>query len=605
MPIEIPATAIPLQKILTKISTSAEGPIKKRFNIFLAKRNLKHIYDHLRSLGKVRTIWQTDKPAAIRNFYYPQKLSVNDKSYQIKSISDLAQISSHTVVQGIVGQGKSIFMRYLCMEELKKPESIPVFLELRKFTKEHTLIDEIRAYLSDIGLDDSTHTFEHLANNGNLSLLLDAYDELEEEIEKKVYKEIEKFCKKFPNITMIVTSRPNYSIQNSEHFSIANITPLEKSDLEPLLRKLCDDRASADELRKGITGSASSVVELLTTPLMVTLLVFVYKSDRKIPTKPIEFYESLFITVMSRHDKLKPGGVNRNRKTKLSDSNFKKIFNCISFLSSQDSKTSFKESEIIDYIEKAKNYYEEYFESDALLEEVCRITCLILKDGFDYNYLHKSIQEYHAAVFISGLPENKAIEFYSSLVGEGKWHKWREQIQFLIELDKYRCCKYFILPSCDMAEKELLTKARNLKPKVFEKFIRGQRIEYIDDTECPGSLELISIHSGVDKDFRNLYPFSPYQFMPFIFRELEIRRLDLETAKAMVKAKQARKPRKRNELAGASLTTTLGELIAFLNLNQKLKKGMSKIILRVIDENYEMANATIQQLESTEDIFKL
>lgn len=391
----LPLAAHALKKVLNDIYNTSKGSVKKKFKIYRTDRNIKKIYDHLRSLGKVRTIWQTERPAPIKSFYYPQKLAFDNKSIPIKKLSDLVRISNRIIIQGIVGQGKSIFLRYLCIEELKNLSSIPVFLELRKFVKEKTLTDQISDYLDDIGLDSTKDTFEYLASHKKLKILLDAYDEIDENIEKKVFKEIERLCRKYPELEVVITSRPNYPIQNSEIFTITSISPLEASDMKPILGKLCADSESIIEINNGINRAGQSVKSLLTTPLMVTLLVFVYKSDQKIPTKPIEFYDSLFTTVLSRHDKLKPGGVNRNRKTKISDTSFLNLFNCISFLSSQASKTSLKKDELISYIEQAKSYNNEEFDSDDYLTEICKITCLILKDGFDYNYLHKSIQEGH------------------------------------------------------------------------------------------------------------------------------------------------------------------------------------------------------------------
>lgn len=134
--IEIPLAALPLKEAVSDMYNAAKGVVKRRFNNHSSNKNIKNVYDHIRSIGKVRTIWQTDRPAPIKSFYYPQKIIFEENSYSIKSLSNLTKISNRIVVQGIVGQGKSIFLRYLCIEELRRFSSIPVFLELRKFEKE-------------------------------------------------------------------------------------------------------------------------------------------------------------------------------------------------------------------------------------------------------------------------------------------------------------------------------------------------------------------------------------------------------------------------------------------------------------------------------------
>lgn len=130
MPVEIPMSALPLKKALTDLYESAKGPVKTRFRNHVTDRNVKNVYEHLRDIGKVRTIWQAERPTSIRSFYYPQKLKIESETILIKKLSDVTAISNRIVIQGIVGQGKSIFMRYLCSEELKNLKLFQYFWSL-------------------------------------------------------------------------------------------------------------------------------------------------------------------------------------------------------------------------------------------------------------------------------------------------------------------------------------------------------------------------------------------------------------------------------------------------------------------------------------------
>ena len=86
--------------------------------------------------------------------------------------------------------------------------------------------------------------------------------------------------------------------------------------------------------------------------------------------------------------------------------------------------------------------------------------------------------QYHAAKFITSLPELKAIEFYNSIIKDGKWAKWREQISFLLELDKYRCNKYFILPSCDIIKKQIFNEKGKIKISLFNEYLKDLTINF-------------------------------------------------------------------------------------------------------------------------------
>lgn len=597
MPIDLPATATPLKEVLSDLYNTAKGPVKKKFKNYITNKNIKLIYEHLRSIGKVRTIWQTDKPTPIKSFYYPQKIKFNGKDIAVSKLSDLSQISNRIIIQGIVGQGKSIFLRYICIEELKKLSSIPVFIELRKLINDKTLIEQIRDYLKDIGLDSTEETFEYLASTNKLIILLDAYDEIDEVLESFIFNEIERLCRNYPDLIIIVTSRLDCSIQNSELFTITSITPLDASDLKPIIRKLCTDEESANKINKGVESSNASVKALLTTPLMVTLLIFVYKSDQKIPTKPIEFYESLFTTVLSKHDKQKPGGVSRVRKTNISDMLFQKIFNCISFLSSQDSNTSLKYSDLHSYIEKAKDYYGEKIDTDEYINEVCKITCLILKDGFYYSYLHKSIQEYHAANFISSLPENKVIEFYNSIIKDGKWRKWSQQLSFLVELDKYRCNKYFVLPSCVIAKKSIFNTNGVIKSSLIFSFMDEITVG-INTLSNSDNLNVDTIaglpESNLYKHSNDSYAISANIGNDFTTLFLRLMSGFLNSAKR----------------SGLNFTNIEGtrmkhkELLNYIDKSSLFISNFSIVLMNTIDNKQRVAIEENQQQENTSDLFK-
>jgi hypothetical protein len=586
MDITVPATALPLKEAITGLYKTATGPVKQRFKNYITDKKIKKIYEHLRDLGKVRTIWQTDRPVPIKNFYYPQKVKHNELIIPINNIGDLTKISKRIIIQGIVGQGKSIFLRHLCASELKQIKLIPVFIELRKYKKGSTLLEQICENLEQIGLDRKVETFEFLVEKQKIRLILDAYDELPDNTELEVITEIEAICRKYPNLEIIISSRPDYSIQNSEFFSICSIEPLKKIDLLPLLNKLCETQYSANKIYDGIRRGGDSIINLLTTPLMVTLLVFVYRADQKIPTKPIDFYDSLFTTVLSRHDKLKPGEINRSRKTIISDSTFQKMFNCLSFLSSQDSKLSMKEEEIISYIEKSKSYLREDLNIEGYLSDTCRVTCLILKDGFYYNYLHKSIQEYHAAKFISALPENKAVEFYKKIQDSKKSHKWHGQIDFLLELDKYRCNKFFLLKCIDNFDKEFFHKNGTLSELLTKTAVmlnpRKTRIASIRFFPLKIKQDLEEIYIG--KDILK-------SIAQFIFK-ISIEFLDPKEIKKM-------------QYHAPPHPIRLGELLDALRIKDDAIKTLGAKIREELGKKKELSEEIISKMENVQDIFDL
>jgi hypothetical protein len=85
----------------------------------------------IKAIEDVRTLWKPDGAISIREFFHPPKLMVDGKGMHIGRVSDLP--SNAVVIQGIVGQGKSVLMRSLAIEEILSNDAkrLPIFLELK------------------------------------------------------------------------------------------------------------------------------------------------------------------------------------------------------------------------------------------------------------------------------------------------------------------------------------------------------------------------------------------------------------------------------------------------------------------------------------------
>jgi len=79
------------------------------------------------------------------------------------------------------------------------------------------------------------------------------------------------------------------------------------------------------------------------------------------------------------------------------------------------------------------------------IDDIVRITCLLLKDGEEYRFIHKSVQEYYSAAFIAHSAEPIARQFYDYLLLNINYLvNWSQEIEFLSEIDRFRVSKYFL-----------------------------------------------------------------------------------------------------------------------------------------------------------------
>ena len=438
--------------LIKDLYDGAKGATRKAIERWSTVGFPKKLARQLSEIDSVRTIWSPEKNVSLRNFYYPSRLrAADDNPKPLSTIADLGD--GCTVIQGIVGQGKSILLRYLALQEIlgSNAPRLPIFLELRKVTKSAPLLVSVYKALSayEISVDDSV--FEYLASSGRMVLLLDGFDELETSLVRETTLELEHLAQRFPDLQIVVTSRPNNEVQKLSSFRVLEVAPLGLSNYSPFLRALGLDAVRTADIVHAIQSSPSNVADLIKTPLMLTLVVFVYQSEKQIPADLPEFFDRLFYTVFTRHDKLK-AAFEREHHSGLSERKLQALFEAFCFMSLQlGSSRTLNRAQFTEAFELAQDYVEgSACKEAAFRKDITKVACLMLEEGIgDATFLHKSIAEYHAAAFVKSCDDAFASRFYEE--ASSTWHHWQECLRFLQSIDPYRFSNYFAIKNLDAA----------------------------------------------------------------------------------------------------------------------------------------------------------
>uniref|UniRef100_UPI004047F534 NACHT domain-containing protein n=1 Tax=Shewanella baltica TaxID=62322 RepID=UPI004047F534 len=340
-------------------------------------------------------------------------------------------------------------MRYITSIELKKASTLPIFVELRKISEKKSLIDLILDNLKEIGLDIDSSELDALFATGKCSLLLDAFDEIPKSLVNETITSIESICNQHYSLAVIISSRPNAEIQKSTFFRVINLAELSPADFEPLLEKLFySSENNIADLLKAIHSSESQVVDVITTPLLLTLLVIIYKSFNEIPNNLSEFYDKLFTILCYRHDSTKPG-FKREFSTGLTESQLAKLFDSFCFCCMKAKVSSLTKTEAISLTNEAIELSNSNIDNaEPFLNDITKVTCLVVEEGFEYHFIHKSIREYHAAHYLKEhAQERLKIAFYNhaSLYCENYY----QELKFLESIDEYNYKKHFLVPHID------------------------------------------------------------------------------------------------------------------------------------------------------------
>ncbi|WP_223437445.1 MULTISPECIES: NACHT domain-containing protein [unclassified Pseudomonas] len=433
----------------------AKGQVKQALEKLSTAAGTKKLATTLMKIDKVKTIWSAEDEVSLKKFYYPSKLGVGDQSLIISSIQELPE--GNLIIQGIVGQGKSIFMRHLACSLLNTQaiSEIPIFLELRNISPKRNLQAIIENYFKSVGIPENSETFDHLASSGKIILLLDGFDEIPEECITDIIVDIDSLQTRFSDLKIIISSRPQSSIQNLVGFRVLRLVPLIPEDYDPFVKKLIPSIDKRTDVVSALHSCPPNIKGIISTPLMLTLVIVVYQTEKEIPLSLAEFFDKLFGIVFTKHDKLK-AGFNRQHHSGLSERQLRQLFDAFCFMAVQTGGgRSLTRSQFNKAFDHALKYAPECkCDIDCFRHDITKVACLLIEEGLDLTtFLHKSILDYHAAAFVKELPDVRAEIFYSAAAT--KYRRWQPVLSFLSVIDQPRFAKDYYLKTMVQAHTEL------------------------------------------------------------------------------------------------------------------------------------------------------
>ena len=473
MPINI-AVVTALSAPLKDLYESGKHQFKDQLSKWNNSKNIKLLATKVSAFEQVKTIWQREKKVKLSNFYYPAKVSFDTGI--TKTASSLKDIPSTggVVIQGTVGQGKSVLLRYLCIQELSSHASgrIPIFFELRKLDSNLNIEKALKSTLESLGFQITDDLFEYYAKSGKLVILLDGFDEIDTSLVNNTITTLEFWAIKFPLMQFIITSRPGGEIQKSNYFTIIKLAPLTQVEHRPFLTKIGVKGEALNLLVTAIEISPNEIRGLLTTPLLLTLLVLVYQSEGIIPNELPEFFKLLFNTVFIKHDRTKPA-FNRQLKSGLNERKLELCFEAFCFAVLRRKYTvNLKNDQLQTAFDDAITFSGENCTLDGFKHDVIKVACLLQEDGLYTSFVHKSLLDYFPAAFIKNCTDEQSLRIYGAIAPN--WEQWRYVLNFLAYIDKYRFVKYFAIPHIQSS----LSQFGTFNGKITKEFVQG----FIDET---------------------------------------------------------------------------------------------------------------------------
>lgn len=425
-----------LNATVTALANEAKSALKEKFLNWKTENELQKLRDNIRQIGKIATI-ASRQASTIDEIYYPAKIKLGKTTRTVLSADDLlSERTRLALITGTAGQGKSVFLRYLCIQDLDLFGRIPIFIELRKIDNTVDLRSLVKTQLNSLGLDGDlvNRAADVMLNSNKIRLFLDGYDELSREHALRTKDEIVNLLNRNPKLQVAVTSRPGALSQylvDAPLLQQYEIAPLTERDYRGFFAKIGVESETQQRLDSAIEKSNAQIKSLLSTPLMLTLLVITCGTKQDLPDTLPNFYDSLFNLLSSMHDGTKPGYI-RQKATNLGNSDLEELFRAFAFSSKElFGRVSLNHKQFDDSFLSASKITDIKCTTEGFRTDITETICLMVKEGLDTTFIHKSIQEYYTASFINNHKDKDEVAQILETTTKDQALPWINELRFL------------------------------------------------------------------------------------------------------------------------------------------------------------------------------
>lgn len=448
--------------VIEPIVNTLIKPHISRLNSWISKRDKKHKVEdnfwenkftkYLETIYKdslfVTTLVFPNSQTKLKDLYVPltiiqanshERFKIEEFDYSIFDKYDKIIISDYA------GMGKSTILKRITASIIEQNKSIPILVELRKIDSENSILDEVFNQINPIDKSFDKELIYELLELGFFTILLDGFDEIPYDTQDKITVQLSDFIKKTGNNNFIITSRPESALSTFSAFQLFYIQPLEEKEAYLLIEKL-DDLSKVKfgvNLIAEVKEKTTQVKEFLTNPFLVSLLYKSYTYNKDIPSKKITFYEEVYSCLFKHHD-LSKEGFKRPKRSRLDIFDFEIVLRDIAFETSKIGRVIYTKDEMINHIASAKLKNTRFnFKEQSFYEDLSTTVPIFAKEGVKIKWVHKSIQDFFAAKYISN--HSRKEEIITVIFKSGKYH-YLNILDLLYELE-YKIFRKIIIKS--------------------------------------------------------------------------------------------------------------------------------------------------------------
>lgn len=364
----------------------------------------KHLEITYGRCANVRTIFSNDRYIPLSSIYVNLTLTHGTKVCRDEDIILNSTKLGNIVVVGTGGAGKTMLMRHLALMMYQKPlGKIPLFIELRQLPRHDPkeFYQTIYEMITPERDQKNYSLFLEGMRAGVFVLQLDGLDEVAPSQREQVFHSIQRIPLDFPELQVIASTRPEIDTRPWDHFSAYKVNGINLDQARLLISKIEYPENLKSKFIALLDDSFyNKHVTFLSVPLLCTLMLITFNEFHEIPSRVTVFYEQAFETLYRRHDTSKEGFFKRVFSTNLSSDRFRTLFSAFCYRTLAFNEVSFSDERLRLHIRKACEATEIEVNADDFASDLVSAVCMIMRDGLKLHFIHRSFQDYFAAIYI-------------------------------------------------------------------------------------------------------------------------------------------------------------------------------------------------------------
>ena len=450
--------------VTSKLQSFAERCRKKHKEVMIPTSE--HFQEYLERMYDKNSIINTlvfhNSQRQLKDIYVAQTL-VKENRFDDDEITRIEGLPANLIkkykkilITDTAGMGKSTIMKRMFVDLIDKGldvVGIPMYIELNKLNKNHSILTEIQEDLNSLSEEFDNDLLLKLIRTGGFVFFLDGFDEISIKDRSEVAIDVHTFISKAGNKNYyIMTSRPDSGLASFGDFQSFKIQPLKKEEAFELLEKydLSKKKILSRKLVELLkTGHYNTIDDYLFNPLLVSLLYTAYDYNQSIPFEKHRFYGVVFDAYFEKHDTSKPMKT-RDKFSGLTHDGFDRILRYVGYKCLTNLGVKFDEDTILNTIREARAFCGNmsFAESDLLKDLVSSVP-LFCKEGTSYKWVHKSLLEYFAARFIYCDAKQNQDRILSAIYKSGNFSKYYNMLDIYFDIDYKGFSKNITLSLCE------------------------------------------------------------------------------------------------------------------------------------------------------------